>query len=265
MVKISVITPNRNGARYLESCLASVRGQRAPDLEVEHIVIDGGSTDGSLDILQKHRDAVARLVSEPDRGPASAINKGLRLATGEIVGWLNADDYYFPGALQRVASVLAGNPGRALCFGHCPIVDEEGREIRRRITRFKELFFPLSSRFTIQSINYISQPAMFFRRSAAEKAGLLREDLQAAFDYDYTLRLWRHGGGVRVPGPPLAVFRWHEASISGRSFVRQFKEEYEVAASDAGRFSAQSLLHLGVRFGIVSIYSWMAWRRSATS
>lgn len=262
-MKVSIITPNRNGARYLETCIRSVLAQREEGVDLQYIFIDGASTDASLEIAGRFRDRIDAFVSEPDQGPASAINKGLRLAQGEIVGWLNADDVYRPGALRRVVDAMQANPGRALCFGRCPIVDEDGREIRRGITKFKEMFFPVSSRFTIQCINYISQPAAFFRRPAVEKAGHLREDLKAAFDYDFILRLWRHGGAARIGGAPLAAFRWHESSISGRGFARQFREEFDAAVRDAGRFSLQALIHLGVRWGIVGSYSLMALARRA--
>ncbi len=261
-MKISVITPNFNGARFLESSLRSVQEQAGPGVEVEHIVVDGGSTDGSGAILERFRSGLANLICEPDDGPASAINKGLRLATGEVVAWLNADDLYQPGALRRVAETMQAHPGKALCFGHCPILNEEGVEIRRGITRFKEMFFPVSSRFVIQSINYISQPAMFFRRSAYLAAGPLREDWSCAWDYDFILRLWRQGGAVHVPGPALAAFRWHPGSLSGRGFVRQFEEELQAAMTDAGRYSLQALLHRGVRWGIVTIYGQMARKRT---
>lgn len=262
-MKITVITPNFNGERFLEESVKSVQSQSCSGVELEHIVIDGGSTDGSLAILDRYRAGLSHVVSERDDGPASAINKGFRLASGDLVAWLNADDRYLPGTLERVARVMRENPRRALCFGHCPIIDEEGKEIRRGITRFKELFFPFSSRFVIQSINYISQPAMFFRRSALDRAGGLREDLKAAWDYELILRLWRCGGAVHVPGGPLAEFRWHPASISGQGFVRQFQEELDAATGDAGRYSPQVFLHRGVRWGIVAIYGWMARRRNA--
>ncbi|MEI8350723.1 MAG: glycosyltransferase family 2 protein [bacterium] len=260
-MKISVITPNFNGERFLEESLKSVQSQFRPGLEIEHLVIDGGSTDGSLAILERHRAGLTRLVSERDSGPASAINKGLALATGDVVAWLNSDDHYLPGALVRVAELMQEYPRRALCFGHCPIIDETGMEIRRGITRFKELFFPFSCRFMIQSINYISQPAMFFRRTALEQGGALREDLNAAWDYEFILRLWKRGGAVHVPGGPLAEFRWHPASISGQGFVGQFQEELDAAVADAGRYSPQVFLHRGVRWGIVTIYREMARRR----
>ncbi len=256
--------PNRNGGRYIEQAIRSVLSQRQDDgVDLEFLVIDGASTDDSLRIIERHRAEIAHLVSEQDAGPASAINKGLRLATGDVIGWLNADDYYYPGALARVIEAAKKRPDHALYFGHCPIVNETGLEIRKGITLFKEMFFPLSSRFTIQCINYLSQPATFFTRRAFEQAGFLREDLRAAFDYEFFLRLWRLGGAVRMAGGPVAAFRWHEGSISGQVFGRQFREEYEAAVRDSGRFSPQALCHWFVRWGIVGSYSLMARHRRA--
>ena len=257
-MKFSIITPNKNGGRFLEEAIRSVVSQRESGVDLEYIVIDGGSADDSLKIISSYEKDISQIISESDRGPVSAINKGLRLASGEIVAWLNADDRYHPGALKRVAEIMAEHPDRALCFGACRIIDEEGREIRRGITRFKEAFFPISSPFTIQCLNYISQPAMFFRRSALEAVGYLREDMVAAWDYDFILRLWRQGGAVHAPGPPLADFRWHPASISARRFAAQFKEEFDVAANDAGRLAPQTWIHAIVRWGIVGAYTLMA-------
>ena len=260
-MKISVVMPNRNGERFLEEAIRSVLRERELGVDLEYILADGGSTDGSMDIVGAYRDRIDVLLTEPDDGPADAINRGLSKATGDIVCWLNADDRYCPGALKRVIQTMSDNPGRALSFGHCRIIDEAGAETRSGITWFKECFYPLSGRFTIQCINYISQPAMFFRRAAFGEAGPLRLDLKAAWDYDLILRLWAQGGAVRIDPPALADFRWHATSISAQHFKRQFREEFEVAAGDAGRFSLQSFLHLGVRYGIVAIYSFMAARR----
>ena len=251
-MRFSIITPSYNSLAFFPETLRSIRAQRR-DVDLEHIVIDGGSTDGTVEWLREQTD-IDRLVIEPDRGPADALNKGLALATGDVLAWLNADDVYHDGALARARACLSARPDRALAFGRCRIVDENGMEIRRTITRFKEMFFQISSRFTIQCINYVSQPAMFFRREAFHKAGPLRIDLKAAFDYDLTLRLWRHGGGARIAGPPLADFRWHTGSISGRMFENQFREELEAALDDAGRWSPQAFLHRGVRLGIVGCY-----------
>ncbi len=242
----------------MEETIRSVISQKESDVDLEYIVIDGGSTDDSLKVITSFEQDISQIISEPDQGPVSAINKGLRLASGEVVAWLNADDRYHPGALKRVSQVMAANPRKALCFGACRIIDEAGREIRRGITRFKEAFFPISSRFTIQCLNYISQPAMFFRHSALEGTGYLREDMIAAWDYDLTLRLWLQGGAMHVPGPPLSDFRWHPASISARRFAEQFKEEFDVAAKDAGGLAPQTWIHLVVRWGIVGAYTLMA-------
>jgi glycosyltransferase involved in cell wall biosynthesis len=258
---ITIITPNFNGGQYLRQCIESVVSQRQAGLNIEYIVVDGASADDSLAICQEYESQIDLLISEPDQGPASAINKGLQRARGQVVAWLNADDYYYPGALKRVLAAFNQQPQKALAFGRCLIVDEQGTEIRHGITKFKEFFFPLSSRFTIQSINYISQPAMFFRRSALEAAGMLRQDLKAAWDYEFILRLWRQGGGFHVPGSPLSAFRWHPGSISGQHFRQQFKEEFEVAAADAGRYTPQTLIHYFVRWGIVGSYSLMSAKR----
>lgn len=257
-MRVSVVTPNYNGEQYLEKAIKSVISQRESGVELEYIIVDGGSTDGSLAVIDRYASQISHVISERDHGSANAINKGLKRASGDILCWLNADDRYCPGALKRVVDIMADHPNRALCFGHCPIIDENDEEIRVGITRLKEFFFPISSRFTIQCINYISQPAMFFRRTAFEKVGPLREDFMCAWDYDFIIRLWRHGGAVCVKNPPLAAFRWHETSLSGQYYCRQFKEEWDVAARDAGRFSLQALIHLGVRWGIVWSYLLMA-------
>ena len=257
-MKISIITPNYNGARWLARGMDSILAQQlAPGDELEYIFVDGGSTDESRAIAEARRSRLAALISEPDRGPADALNKGFRRATGDLIGWLNADDVYRPGALAIVAAAARAHPKAALFFGKCRIVDEGGTEIRGFPTFVKNACFPFSSRFLIQCINYVSQPASWFRRSALEAAGHLRTDLKAAFDYDLTLRLWRQGGGVRIPGPPLADFQWHSASISGTHYERQFDEEWRVAAADAGRWSPQAVIHWGVRLGILTCYRWM--------
>lgn len=260
-MRFSVITPNYNGARFLEQTIKSILEQRK-DVELEYIVVDGGSTDGSIEILERYSSALDHCIIEPDNGPAHAINKGLRLATGDIVSWLNADDIYYPGTLLRVSQAATTNEGLSMLFGGCLIVDESGAGIRSSISRFKEFFYPLSSRFTYQCINYISQPSLFFVGDAVRKTGLLREDMVAAWDYEYILKLWRHGTTHRIKGDPLAAFRWYEQSISGGNFSIQFKEEYEVAKRDAGAMSVQALLHFFVRWGIVGIYSVMSAARS---
>lgn len=257
MKRISVITPSYQSSGTLEATLRSVAMQREDGLAVEHIIMDGGSTDETAEIAARYAHADTQFISEPDTGPTDAINKGFKLATGDYFCWLNADDYYAPHALRRAVAALDAHPGKAFCFGHCPIVDAEGMEIRPLITAFKELGYPFSCRFMIRLLNYVSQPAMVFRRSAFEAAGPLRTDLVAAWDYDLTLRLWRQGGGVRVKRPELAYFRWTPDSISGRSFRKQFAEELDCARQDAGPWAFSAFLHRFVSWGIVFCYARM--------
>lgn len=239
--------------------------QKEDGVDIELIVIDGKSSDNTHRILNKYANEIDQLVVEADTGPANAINKGLSMASGEILSWLNADDVYKPGTLKRVLKVLKTQGKSSFCFGKCTIIDEESREIRKKITRFKELFFPLNSRFTYQCINYISQPATFFTRQAFTAVGLLREDMLAAWDYEFFLRLWSLGGAQVIKGPAISSFRWHQTSISGQNFQVQFQEELMAAAADAGRFAPQTILHHFVRWGIVTIYSFMSWYRAAKS
>ena len=261
-MRLSVITPSYNSGRFIEETVKSVLAQRdTPGLELEYIVVDGKSTDNTLEVLEPYRDSIAHLISEPDNGPTSALNKGFRLATGDLLAWINADDVYEPDAFAKCLETMKRHPGRALYFGRCRIVDLEGHEIRRGITRFKNAFFPFSCRPLIQSINYVSQPAMFFTRAAYEKAGELREDLKAAFDYEFILRLWRCGGACAIPSPAISNFRWYPGSISGSTFRRQFQEEFDAAVSDAGRFSPQALAHWFVKHGIIWSYGRMEQKR----
>jgi len=260
-VKVSVITPNLNGDRFLEEAVRSVALQKESGIDVEYIIVDGGSTDSSFDIIERYSDTVSKFITLPKKGPAAAINKGLQDAEGDILCWLNGDDRYLPGAFIRVSETFHQNPAAALCFGHCPIIDENGYEIRKPITKFKELFFPFSSVFLLQTINYISQPAMFFTRTAYERTGSLCEEMRAAWDYDFILRLMKNGNGVRLRRPPVAVFRWRKDSISGKLFRIQFKEEWEAAARNAGKSSIQSSAHFIVCYAIIGIYSLLERRR----
>ena len=140
--------------------------------DMEYIIVDGGSTDGSHAIIDKYRDDIDTIIIEKDSGPADAINKGFSHAKGDIVSWLNGDDIYFPDILGRVYNCFQQHEEASFCFGKCTIIDQHDQEIRSNITKFKEFFFPYSSRFLHQSINYVSQPAMFFKKKYLEKLAI---------------------------------------------------------------------------------------------
>lgn len=223
--RVSIITPSFNQGAFIEETIRSVLAQDYPDLE--YWVIDGGSTDGTLEILKRYEGRL-RWISELDSGQANAINKGLRLASGEILAYLNSDDLYLPGALRRVGEYFAAHPEAAWLTGRCRTVDANQQETRRLITRYKNFWLRLRSYRALQVLNYISQPATFWRRSAFEASGLLDESLHYTMDYDYWLRL---GGRYRLHVLPqeLAVFRLHERSKSGSTASKQFEEQYRVA------------------------------------
>lgn len=255
-MKISIVTPTWNGAKWLPRCIESVLGQElAPGDELEYRVADGGSRDGTIAVLETYAKHLAGWTSEPDKGPADALNKTFAQCSGDVFGWLNADDLYRPGALKALGEAVRRHPGKAIYFGKCRIVNPAGEEIRGFPTLVKNACFPFSSRFLIRSINYLSQPASWFRREAWERiGGRIRTDFKAAWDYDLTLRLWGAGGGQTIPGEALSDFTWHPGSISGSQYERQFGEELEAALQDAGKWSLPGILHRGVKAGILFCY-----------
>lgn len=225
-MRISIITPSFNQAQFLGRTIESVVSQVGP-FELEYLVLDGGSTDGSLDILRRYGDRVWWR-SAADRGQVDAINAGLKMATGEVVGWLNSDDILLPGALTKVAAVFSRSPTTLWMHGRCRIIDSEDRVIRGWVDWYKHRRSLRHSRERLLTENYVSQMTAFWRRSAHEKVGFLDESVPLAFDYDLWLRLAALSDPVYLP-EYLACFRWYDASKSGANFVRQSREDMAIA------------------------------------
>jgi glycosyltransferase involved in cell wall biosynthesis len=220
----TIVTPCLNGAATLREALQSVRDQAYP-VEVEHVVVDGGSTDGTLEILES---AGVRYISEPDRGLSDAVNKGIRMARGDVIGWLNADDLYQLGALARVGKAFAERPDALWATGPCLIVGADGEEIRRAVTRYKNLFLRRYSYRLHLVQNFVSCPSTFVRREAFDRIGMLDERFRYSMDYDLWLRLGRLQPPVLLH-EPLAAFRMAEGSLSMSGFERQFAEHAQNA------------------------------------
>jgi glycosyltransferase involved in cell wall biosynthesis len=220
--KITVVTPSLNQGAFVERTVRSVLEQEG-DFDLEYLVYDGGSTDETLDILRRY-DGRLRLVAEPDTGQSNAVNKGLRAATGDIVGWVNSDDLLYPGALARVAAAFSARPDLTWLHGRCEIVDENDRPIRRWVSAYKDLRCRSYTRRRLLVENFVSQMTVFWRRGAMDRIGLLDEALRYSFDYEYWLRLSALGDPVYLP-ERIAAFRWYRSSKSGSSFEKQFRED----------------------------------------
>lgn len=213
-MKISVVTPSLNQAPFIERTIESVLAQTG-DFVLEYLVMDGGSTDGTLDILERYRGRAEFTVGKDD-GQSDALNRGFARTTGDVLCWLNSDDMFLPGALARVAEAFRAS-GCRWCFGQCRIVDEDDREVRRFVTAYKNRACRRYSLSRFLEDNFVSQPAVFFSRELWEEVGPLDRSLWYSMDYDLWLRFARASEPHFIPAD-LANFRWHGASKSGARF-----------------------------------------------
>jgi glycosyltransferase involved in cell wall biosynthesis len=212
--RISIITPSFNQCAFIEQTIRSVLEQDYPN--IEYIIIDGGSTDETLDIIRRYESGIAYWVSDKDRGQAHAINKGLGRATGDIIAYLNSDDYYIDGALARVAEAFNRHPNRDLLHGRCRIVDEHGNKLGERvgsIRRFDEILDLWDVWWNRR--NFV-QPEVFWTKRIAKKVGAFREDLFWVLDYEYWLRILAAGGRIGSIDAELAAFRLHSNQKSAQ-------------------------------------------------
>jgi glycosyltransferase involved in cell wall biosynthesis len=207
MTRLSVITPSFNQGVFIGRTVESVLSQGVADLE--YVVRDGGSTDDTLAVLAAYGSAV-QTVSEPDRGQADAVNRGLAATTGEIIGWLNSDDQYRPAALATVLEVFASRPEVDVVYGRADLIDEADRVLGEYYTE------PWSRQRLIERC-FLCQPAVFFRRSVVARWGWLDERLHYTLDYEYWLRI--AAGGARFAFLPslLAASRLHPAAKTLRA------------------------------------------------
>lgn len=220
---ISVVTPSYNQAQFIAQTVDSVRQQQYPHLE--HLVIDGLSTDGTLDVLAGYGDDVV-VTSEKDSGQTEAINKGLRKAQGDVICWLNSDDYLLPGALQAVGEFFAAHPEVTWVTGDGVIVDAEGRPIQKPVRTYKQVLRKFPPAVYLGLANSIVQPATFWRRSVHERIGYLDESLHYTMDYDWWMRLLSTGRPGKIDRA-LCGFRIHDASKSGSLYEQMLDEDYQ--------------------------------------
>ena len=222
MTRISIITTSYNQAQYLGQTIQSVLDQKYPDME--HLILDGGSTDGSVEIIRRHERNLAFWTSGPDGGQTQALNAGLRRATGDVVAWLNSDDYYDEGVLHTVAAEFE-RTGADVVYGDYTLVNEAGRPFLVR----KEIAFDYS--VLLHGVNYIGQPAAFFRRRLLLEHGYLDESYQYMMDYEFWIRVGGRGAVFTHLPRNLAFYRYHEGSKTVAQTARFVAERRRIRST----------------------------------
>ena len=222
---VSIITPSYNQAAYIEQTIRSIHEQDYP--HIEHIVIDGGSTDGTVDILRRYEGKLT-WVSEKDRGQTDAINKGFRRATGEIMAWLNSDDLYAPGAVRTMVDHFQQHPADAFVYGDVIALDEQGNTygVRTHVHQGDQAEL-------VNGVNFIVQPAAFWRRTVWETVGELDESLHYMMDYEYWMRVAGHFPLRYIP-VPIAKERMYPAAKTFSGAVTRMEEMEAVAKRHGG-------------------------------
>jgi glycosyltransferase involved in cell wall biosynthesis len=215
---ISIVIPSFNQGVFLEECLRSVLDQTYPRREI--LVIDGGSTDGSREILRRYERRLEYWVSETDRGQAHAVDKGWARAKGDILGWLNSDDRLEPGALGLIAEAYGSQPGAAILYGDVGEIDARGGPVGGK----------KMAGFTLRSLllgKNMGQPGVFIPRATFDRLGGLDEALHFALDFEYFLRVWTAfpGGGVYIPEVVASSRVWEAAKTikQGGSFGEEYR------------------------------------------
>jgi hypothetical protein len=225
---VSVITPTLNQAHFLEATLHSVRAQTYP--RIEHIVVDGGSTDGTVDVLRREAELARGSLqwqSGPDRGMYDAINKGLALATGDVLAFLNSDDVWMPWAVEAVIDALESKPGVDLIFGDGIKVYETNGAQRLRL-------FPPFDRISLANYESLMEPAVFWRRRLSERIGGFDTTMRYVADLDYWLRAAASGARISHLSEVIAIERIHDARLSIAQRDAMAAEDQEMRAKHAG-------------------------------
>jgi glycosyltransferase involved in cell wall biosynthesis len=267
MPVVSIITPSFNQSAYLEQTMRSVLEQDYPD--VEYILVDGGSTDGSVDIIRKYAPRLKWWVSEKDKGQADAINKGFARARGEVVAWLNSDDYYLPGAISAAVRAFGRDPDAVMVYGNMLAVDESGRTINT--LNYRQL-----SLEDLLCFQIVGQPAVFMRRSAFEKTGGLDTSFHFLLDHQLWIKMAEEGEILHVD-QTWAAARYHARAknrIQAAEFGREAFRILDWASQEprlapvlakAGRRARASAYRVDARYLLDSGGSWLAlkaWTRA---
>lgn len=231
---VSIVTPSYNQTRFLEETILSVLNQDYPNLE--YIIMDGGSTDDSVDIIRRYQDRLAYWVSEPDNGQVDAINRGFARASGDILAWLNSDDTYEPGAIRAVAETFAADPGVRLVYGEGWYINTAGARIRP--CGFVRSTF---ANTYIYNKDPILQQAAFWRRDLWDEVGPLDESLYWVFDWDWFIRAHRTTSFCYLPRF-LANYRVHPLAKTRSKDIKRRKEQSHITKKYGGWWHPNNLV-----------------------
>jgi len=218
--RITVVTPSYNQAQFLEQTILSVIGQGYPNLE--YIVMDGGSKDGSVDIIKKYESNITYWQSQKDNGQGAAINAGFSRATGDILCWLNSDDLYMPGTLLKIGRLFKDVTEPMITFGNCLHFYENSAKTRGSDVEkhHKEL--------QLELCDYVIQPSSFWNRQAWVKTGIIDESFHYVFDWEWFIRAKRSGVIFSPQRDYLSLYRIHDAHKSGVGGDKRSKELAEI-------------------------------------
>ena len=252
---VSIVTPSFNQARYLDATIQSVLSQDYP--HIEYMIVDGGSNDGTVDVIKKYQSKLAWWVSEKDKGQTDAINKGFARASGEILAWLNSDDTYEPGAVSAAVRYLQEHPQVGMVYADCNFINETGRVIGKFGSA------QTSYRLLRQGYSHIPQQTMFFRADLWKQVGPLDPSFYFAMDYDLWTRIAARSE-IRYVPQTLANFRLHTSGKTILADDRCWPEMIRVHYRDGGSFFSVIVAKYYIRKLVAPIWIWRRRRRLKT-
>ncbi len=247
MMLVSIVTPSYNQSRYLEETIRSVLSQDHP--HIEYLIVDGGSSDGSVDLIKKYADRLAWWVSEKDKGQTDAINKGFDRAKGQIFAWINSDDTYEPGAVAAAVTYLQDHPEVGMVYGDCNFINESGEVIGK--------FNAAQTDYHLLRRGYvhIPQQTMFFRADLWREVGPLDPSFYFAMDYDLWTRIARRTQIKYVP-QTWANFRLHMSGKTIAADDRCWPEMIRVHYRDGGSFFSTIVAKYYIRKLVAPLWNW---------